>query len=58
MTLHAAKGLEFPAVFIIALEQGLIPHQRSMDDPDKLEEWAYIQKYSPYHNLKAGAKYP
>lgn len=38
MTLHAAKGLEFPAVFIIALEQGLIPHQRSMDDPDKLEE--------------------
>jgi len=38
MTLHAAKGLEFPVVHIVAVEQGLIPHERNKDDPDKLEE--------------------
>jgi DNA helicase-2/ATP-dependent DNA helicase PcrA len=38
MTLHAAKGLEFPVVFIIALEHGIIPHERSINDRDKLEE--------------------
>ncbi|MFP6601338.1 MAG: UvrD-helicase domain-containing protein [Pirellulaceae bacterium] len=38
MTLHAAKGLEFPVVFIMALEQGMIPHERSQEDPDQLEE--------------------
>lgn len=38
MTLHAAKGLEFPVVFIIAVEENILPHQRSKDDPMAIEE--------------------
>ena len=38
MTLHSAKGLEFPFVFLSGLEDGLFPHQMSMDEPGRLEE--------------------
>ncbi len=38
MTVHASKGLEFPVVFVMGLEEGLFPHQRSIDDGDLEEE--------------------
>ncbi|NJR66471.1 MAG: UvrD-helicase domain-containing protein, partial [Leptolyngbyaceae cyanobacterium CRU_2_3] len=38
MTLHSSKGLEFPIVFLVGLEQGLFPNFRSLDDPQSLEE--------------------
>ncbi len=38
MTLHSAKGLEFPVVFVMGLEDGVFPHMRSIGEPDELEE--------------------
>jgi DNA helicase-2/ATP-dependent DNA helicase PcrA len=38
ITLHQAKGLEFPVVFIVGMEDGIIPHYKSIDDPAQLEE--------------------
>jgi DNA helicase-2/ATP-dependent DNA helicase PcrA len=38
MTLHNAKGLEFPVIFMAGMEEGVFPHMRSMGDPNQLEE--------------------
>jgi DNA helicase-2/ATP-dependent DNA helicase PcrA len=64
ITLHAAKGLEFPVVFIAGLEEGLLPHIRAYDDPEQMEEerrLCYVgitramhQLYLTYARFRAG----
>ncbi len=54
ITLHAAKGLEYPVVFIVGMDEGSLPHSRSVDKPEQLEEerrLAYVGFTRAMHRL-------